>query len=140
MARTVSTGGLDLAEEARLFSMYLIGKTPNERHIERYIDIINTQGDVTYNIHDNFLAFVHKHPRSIPYLDAYLSFRHPYEELRYRIYIMFAVLESSPEFWQDFLPERKNVAYLPRVMIISTRAIARLAIGGVLAQFVRFRV
>lgn len=137
MSKAVSMDISEFSEQAEIFSKYLIGKMPKEHHIERYVDIISAQEGFASNAHDSFLIFALKYPYTIPYLDAYLAFRHPYGELRYRILVMFAVLEGSPDFWQDFLPEKKSVLYIFRIVIIGMRAAIRLGIGMILTRFVK---
>ena len=68
--------------------------------------------------------FVVAHPWSLPYLDAAAALMGRGRVLRGRLQLMAAVLETTPEFADDFLPRAA-----PRLRVIVTLTWCGLAAG-----------
>ena len=67
-----------------------------------------------------------------------MSFFKPDSELRRRIYVMFAVLESSPKYHRYFLPQKHSFLYVFVIFLLGIRAILRLVTGFVVVKlFIR---
>jgi hypothetical protein len=95
-----------LEREAYLYSNYLLDREPPEEIVKRYVNANRKLGiDVVPPSDANILKFSLTHPWSIPFLDAATGFLHPDSFLRKKIYTMAAVLEATPRYTEDFLPQ-----------------------------------
>jgi hypothetical protein len=78
------------------------------------------------------LAWVRRHPWSVGPLDAACGLARPGGALRNRVLLMAAVLETTPEFADDFLPHHLGpLALAARVGVAGVLAVAN-ALGGLL--------
>jgi hypothetical protein len=76
------------------------------------------------------LAWIRRHPRSVGLLDAAAGLLRPGGALRSRVLLMAAVLETTPEFADDFLPHHVGpLALVLRVALAGAVAVAD-ALGG----------
>ncbi len=95
-----------LEKEARLFARYLLDCDPPREMVDRYISANRHLGlNVVTAENEHISNFSLSHPWSIPFLDAATGFLQPEAALRKKIYIMAAVLEASPRYAKDFLPD-----------------------------------
>ncbi len=127
----------DFDLQAEIFSRYLIKALPGASAKGLYARRLRA-GAGKVSAHDRkLLAFVLKHPWSLGLIDGGLALLDPQSEVRKRIYVMFAVLETQPEFWQDFLPASRNPFYIFSVAAFGLRAIFRALAGCILVALVR---
>ena len=103
----------------------------------RYVDLIERDARPVTATDASLLRFAGTRPRSIGPIDAALALSAPYAEVRRRLHLMFAILESTPEHHDRFLPERRDARYLGVVLAAGGRAVARAAIGIPLVRFLR---
>jgi hypothetical protein len=125
-------GGSDpLAAEARLFARTLVGRTPSAALVERYADANRTLFPTPASDADEALvAFARRHPWSTSLLDAACGWLRPGARLREKILVMAAVLETTPEFADEFLPRTAPPAALVvRLAGLGLLAAARAAVG-----------
>ena len=86
-----------LRDEAALFSRYLAGGPTQPEVVERYVDacrqllLDHPAGEDT-----GLLTFVRRHPSSLPALDAACGIVRPEAILRKKLFLMLALLETSP--------------------------------------------
>lgn len=118
-----------LTTQAILFTKYLIGKMPDKQSIALYSQAIK-QDELTVS-DKKVLSFMLRWPRLIGFIDAGLALTSPHSEVRRRIYVMFAILESQPLFWRDFLPVKRSGWYVFFILLVGLRSIVR-AVGGIL--------
>ena len=119
--------------QAAIFTKYLIGKQPDVQSISLYSQAV--AHGASSNASDlKILAFIQKHPFWIGCVDGGLALVSPHSEVRRRIYIMFAILESQPVFWRSFLPVERNGGYLFFILFTGLRAIIRAIIGIVIIK------
>ena len=83
------------------------------------------------------LTLAFNHPRLLPFLDAGLVFLRPYSELRRRIYIIFAILESTPEYSNEFMPTKTGFWGNIRIGLVGARAAWRAIVGIVIIKLGR---
>jgi len=114
---------------------YLIGRAIDNPNIYKlYNEVVSNQQQA---LEDKLIAFAFNHPKTIPSLDAALVFLRPQSELRRRIYIVFAVLEATPEYTRFFLPKRLNIFSTVGVCFAGLRAIVRAIVGTVIIKVAR---
>ena len=125
-----------LAGEARLFGRYLVGREPGEAPVERYVAACRTHFPEAARADDAaVLAWVRRHPWSVGMLDAASGLLRPGGPLRNRILLMAAILESTPEFADHFLPRQVGpLALALRVGAAGAVAVANAVIGAVLLK------
>src|SRR5262245_25782321 len=88
-----------LEQEARVFSLYLVGRIPRDALRQRYADAVrallpnpaDARGEAV-------VAFARRHPWCVSFLDAACGLVRPGARLREKIFVMAAVLEASPDF------------------------------------------
>jgi len=94
-----------LRGEARVLAGCLVGRVPPPELIDRYCEANRILLPEPPAARDAALvAFVGRHPRSAPFLDAACGVLRRDGRLRTKMLIMAAVLETSPEFADEFLP------------------------------------
>jgi hypothetical protein len=110
MSTTRVTSALDeatteLRSEAIRFSRYLVDCEPSEALIERYL-LANTLlfQDRPTARDRTLLAFAHKHPWSIPLLDAGTALSRSAPRFRRKLLVMMAILETTPELIDHTAP------------------------------------
>ena len=130
----------DLRREAVVFARYLIAAVPSEALVDRYVRANDkvlrepspTAGDAAV------LAFVHRHPWSLGWLDAGTAFMRSAPLLRRKLIAMMAILEATPEYVADTAPVED--AGLPQLVwrlgTAGARAAVKLVGGTALAALV----
>jgi hypothetical protein len=101
-----SPGATTLADEFRLFTRYLLGVEPHAELVERYVAAhphLLGNPDAARSCRE--LAFVHRHPRALPFLDAALAPGRTRSLLRRKIFLASAILETSPAHAEFFLDD-----------------------------------
>lgn len=96
------TGAAGGRRQARLFGRYLLGETPEEPFLERYVAASDT---LFSDPPGPVVRFALRWPRALPFLDAASALVRPRGPLRSRLLVMAAVLEASPEHADRFLPD-----------------------------------
>jgi hypothetical protein len=125
-----------LATEARLFGRYLVGRDPGDAIVARYVAACRTHfADPPRADDAAALTWVRRHPWSVGPLDAASGLLRPGGALRNRILLMAAILESTPEFADHFLPRQVGpLALVVRVGTFGAIAVANAVVGAVLLK------
>jgi hypothetical protein len=126
---------INIDKEAAIFSKYLINALPTQADIKLYKDAVASSPSISKS-DQKLLAYIHKHPWSLRFIDAALPFYRPHSEVRRRIYLILAILEASPDHSDAFIPNRKSPLYILRVGISMMGAIVKLACGLVIVRTV----
>ena len=125
-----------LQTEAILFCKYLVSQKPSADIIERYQHFIAVNKQVATPRDIMVLAFAVKHPHTIPLLDNALAFTQPSSELRRRIYTMFTILETSPQYAPQFLPIKRSPLYILSLIWSGGIAVVQMCGGVILLKVV----
>jgi hypothetical protein len=121
------------AQEARVFTRYLVGRVPPPELVDRYrAASAAIWGDDVAPADEALVAFVRRHPWSVAPLDAATSLLRPGGYLRSKILTMAAILEASPTFADEFLPRNVSRAGLAWQIIAGGTAAVLQAVVGVL--------
>ena len=122
------------ADEARIFGRYLVGREPTGVQIERYVAASRTHFTAPLPADDAaVLAWVRRHPWSTGPLDAGAGLLRPGGSLRNRVLLMAAILETTPEFADAFLPRQVGpLALAGRVAVGGFVAVVNAAVGVLL--------
>ena len=127
-----------LETEARIFGRYLVGRDPGDALVARYVAACGTHFAAPPPADEAaVLAWIRRHPWSVGLLDAASGLLRPGGTLRNRILLMAAILESTPEFADHFLPQHVGpLALVARVGVAGTIAVASAVAGAVLLKTV----
>lgn len=128
---------VQLARDCRVISFYLIGREATNDLIERYCAAMRLRVPAS-DLNDAEWRWARRYPRVLPYLDAAAALVRPRSSLRQRIYIMTAILETSPAHAEQFLPRTRTTTGLIAGLIWNaTRAAVNAAIGLPLLEWAR---
>ena len=125
-----------LDREADIISRYLIGKSASPSARQLYAEAVSSW-NTDAKTESRLLKLAFGYPFLIGALDAGLVFCAPQSVLRRRIFVMFAVLEASPDYWDFFLPKKRSLGYLFVIGLSGLRAIYRAIFGVLLIKSLR---
>jgi hypothetical protein len=126
-----------LDDEARLFTRYLVGRTPPPDLVARYAEADRTIWTTPAPSREAGLVhFARRHPWSVGLLDAAAGLLQPSGRLRGKILVMSAILETSPVFADEFLPRTvRTPSLLLHLVAAGTAALAQALLGALLYPF-----
>lgn len=126
-----------LKKEAKCFARYLVGQEPSRQIVTRYTEALayNPPSISATDLH--LLEFIRKHPWSLGCIEAGLAIRHPHSEIRRRLYIMLAILESSPDHTTAFLPQERSAWYMVVIALAGLRAVGKALVGLIMVGVMR---
>ena len=132
----MSQGVLDdtvLEAEAHIFGRYLVGRPPGADVVARYRDACRALWPGAASPGDaRRLAFVRRHPWSAGPLDAAAALLEPAGQLRSRVLVTAAILETTTVHADDFLPRTLSLPALFWQLAVSGTAAVAQALLGVL--------
>jgi hypothetical protein len=125
-----------LRVEADRFSRYLVGRSVSDALIDRYVAAMATApADVGRDAaHSRFVA---RHPSMLGFVDGGVALLRRNSTLRWKLNVMSAIIEASPDHADAFLPDRRGWSSAPPVLIALVRAAIRSAVGVVLVAAIR---
>jgi hypothetical protein len=123
-----------LDTEARIFTRYLIGRDVNPRTIKLYKSAM--KGRTPNTSDQKLLSHMVSHPGSIGFIDAGLVFHDASSEARRRLYVLLAILEASPEYYDLFLSKNRSPLYVLVICFTGIRAIFKAMMGLILIKAV----
>ena len=123
-------------DEARVISHYLIGAEPSEQSIALYVNAIRAESSPPSHSDRKLIAVAHKRPGFLGLLDAGLALLRPQALLRRRIYLMFAILEATPEHHQRFLPVNRPRRYVIALIARALAGIGKAIVGAGLVKII----
>jgi hypothetical protein len=130
-----------LGSEGRLIGSYLTGVEPPDELVARYVDASLTLFPDDPCPSDRMvLEFVHRHPWSLPPLEAALGLLRPTSLLRKKIVVLMAILETEPGLAPRFDPLYPGpVGALWHLSYLGLRSAAKLVAGALVYTFLRVR-
>lgn len=127
---------IELTNEAKAFGHYVVGHQPSQTIISLYKKAVSSP-DLAIDVTDQkLLAFVHRYPYLIGLIDAGLPFYKPYSEVRRRLYLILAIMEASPDHYNQFMPQKRSFLYIFAVMYFGILTIIKTIVGSVLVRIV----
>lgn len=128
--------GMELAHEARVFGSYLTGGEVAPQVTERYTRAIQNK-HLPLSIRDRkLLAFIMKHPSTVALVDAGLVLINPGSAVRQRLLVLFAILESTPDYHEYFLPRKQSYWYFFRLIFVGLKAGLKAVVGVLLIKVI----
>jgi NADH dehydrogenase len=127
-----------IATEARLFAHYLLSVEADADICRRYATATSA---LFADAIDGDVAFVRRHPWSLPLVDAATALLRPRSQVRQRVFLMAALLETSPRYAEFFLsPPPRRVRLLFGLARRGLSSSAKLLAGSLLLPFIRQHV
>jgi hypothetical protein len=120
-----------LEAEARIFGAYLVGRSPAADVVARYRDACRVLWPEAAGARDAArLGFVRRHPWSAGPLDAAAALLDPGGQLRSKVLVTAALLETTTAHADDFLPHTLSLSALFVSLAVSgTAAVAKALLG-----------
>jgi hypothetical protein len=122
-------------KEARIFTRYLLNQEPSAELVERYATACKKLR-ITADIEQvKILDKAIQSPSLIPFLDAAFSFGKQNHLLRRKILVMLAILETSPEFYNDFRTRKHSFVKWIGILFRGSWAIIKMMTGKIILLF-----
>ena len=121
--------------EALIFGKYLIGSRIGEELCERYAAAVKAHQLECIGSDKKVENFILRYSFWIGFIDAALALRNKQSILRKKILVMFAILETVPEYNEYFLPKKYSFTDVLCVIASGIRSVYRLIIGMILLLF-----
>ena len=118
--------------EVDVLTEYLIHKNVSDEKIYAVYEHL-TKGHPS----DKATTLAFQHPILLPFLDAGFVFVKSNSDLRRRIHIVFATLESTPQYAHLFMAEKVGFFGVLRLGLIGVRGVLRALVGVVLVKALR---
>ena len=124
-----------IAAEARLLARYLLSVEADADIRRRYAHATRSLfGDAI----DDDVAFVRRHPWSLSLIDAATALIRPRSQVRQRVFVMAALLDTSPRYADLFLaPPPPPVRLVLGMAMRGLSSSAKLVAGSLLLPFIR---
>ena len=125
--------------EAVLIARYLLGVSLSHELQVRYATAIERLQVHLDQEEQRLWRFVERYPKTLRMIDGGLAFLKPQGGIRRKIYTMFAILETCPEYSDEFLPKTCTLLGLFRFAAIGLRAGLAAGLGLILIQITKAR-
>ena len=122
------------SDQAVIFGRYLLKQTPHDDIVSLYERAMQANNGNPDQQDIKILAFIGKHPWALSSIDGALALLKPNSEVRRGLYVMFSILEASPQYHRYFLPQHHSWWYLLTIAGASIRAVARAVWGIALVK------
>jgi hypothetical protein len=138
---SLSTDAIDtsdsLKQEGEQIARYLTGVLPPPDVLERYVEAHALLfRDAVSPTERASILFVRHHAWALPYMDAGLAVLRPHSRLRNKILLMFALLETTPDFIDLFFAESlSRTGALFRMIKTAAKAVLHVILGVALYPF-----
>ena len=123
-------------KEAEVFSHYLIGKNASEQCVHLYMQAQQKLSIPITPREQKKLTFILRFPFFMSWIDGALAIVNPEHPIRKKLYVMFSILESSPDFHNSFLPQQRSGSYLFKIFWVGTRAVFNTLFGFILLPWI----
>ena len=133
-AVTLSASAASSRRAAQTFGRYIIGRNISDGAVALYLRAVDELGE---SDDDAAVRFASKHAWSIAPLDAALALVDRGAPLRRRLLVMAAILETQPQYCDDFLPRERRPWYAAIVAGVAVRNALHAAAGLLLLPLLR---
>ncbi len=112
------------------------GSQPTEEPASFTDEAVARRAPSANDHNQRILQFALAHPRLLGALDVALALTEPGSDLRRRLLLMAAVIETQPRYAERFLSCDRSKLYPLVLLLVGLRAAARAAVGLLLLRFV----
>lgn len=125
-----------LLREAKIFSEYLIKEKVSEELLNRY-ECANQKLNYNGTKRDKkIIAIILRFPYLLPFIDSALAFSNSKSLLRKKIWVMLAILETTPEYYEHYTTKNYNKTKWLSIIFIGCWAILKMMIGKFILIFI----
>lgn len=124
-------------KEADKITRYLIDDSLNEKERGLYREAVNKLNASLDEREKRILALMLKNRFWMGMFDGGLAFLQPNSAIRYRIFIMLSILETSPAYTKHFLLQKHGWMYFIKISFQMVWAVIKASFGIVALQFYR---
>ena len=121
--------------EMAVYCKYLTGKNPDEQSISLFERAIQHEETVLVDDEVNLLQFMIRNTWSIGLIDSALCLFNSGHRLRKRMIIAFAILETSPQYFDFFKPKTYGRIHLLTLMAKGMQEALQGLAGGLILLF-----
>jgi hypothetical protein len=97
-----------LKEEAKVFCKYIVGEPATDQAMQLYVDANSKLQILVTPKERRQINLLMDYKGMLPFADAALAVVNPNGGIRRKLYIMFCITESIPEFSKYFLPKHQS--------------------------------
>ncbi|MDP4267372.1 MAG: hypothetical protein Q8880_08055 [Bacteroidota bacterium] len=128
-----------MSKEAEIIAKYLIGENIDERVIELYHEGLNKRKIVLNHQEERLWRIVMRFPILIGFVDGGLYFIHPTSSIRKKLYLMLAILETSPLCCNYFLSRKFSKFYILKLILSGIRGVYRGILGYIFVKLTGYQ-
>ncbi len=118
-----------MQREAKLFAQYLGAKADDETLLKKYTDAIEILKLSLSEKEENIIRYLLKMPFLLPFSYGAWAFLNPKNCIRKRILVMSALIETEPQYVQNFLNEKDVSFSVFKLLFRGSVAVLRGIIG-----------
>lgn len=122
------------SKEAVIFGNYIIGTAINQTAINRYYKAISK---LNITEEDKLSQKIVNHPWLLPYIDSALSIKNKNHNLKKKLLVMFAIVETMPEYSSCFLAQPRKKIYIFSIIYVGLVAVIKAIFGLVILRFIK---
>jgi hypothetical protein len=119
----------NISREAKIFAKYLAGVKIDDVTALLYAKAIEARLLLCEGHDKRLETFILKYPFWIGFVDAALALTDKQSVLRKKIFVMLAIMETSPEYTEFFLAKKGSFFTLIRICAVGTRSVYRFILG-----------
>ncbi len=112
--------------EGQILGRYIIGENISETALLRYAEGIEK---IHLSQDSKIVEKVLRKPFLLPIIDAGLTLLNRHHPLLRRLMLMFAILETMPDYAFHFLAKKRSILYLFRIFLYGIRGVFLAIIG-----------
>ncbi len=125
-----------LEREASCFGTYLLGRCPNQKSIELYVQAMSVIALPVSGKDRRRISFVLRFPRLLSLVDGGLSLTEPSSAIRSKLFVMLGILECQVAYTHLFLPKPFSAFDFVRVFFFGICAAYRGVLGYFLLRLI----
>ena len=123
--------------EANIIAAYLLGgEKPLKEVLDLYLKAIEIKKLQLSEKEKRVWHFMMRNNWSITYIDAALAFSSQPSNIRKRLLVMLAILETIPEYTHLFLSRKRPFLYHLYIVLVGFRAVCKTIVGYVILKFI----
>lgn len=127
---------INLTHEAELLTKYLTGRPATAQVVDLYAKAMHNLSLPLNATESKYWDFMMRNEWSIGCIDGAMALRNPKGNIRQKIFILFAILESTTDYSDLFLPVQQDSISIFNIFISGARGVIRTIIGLILLPFI----
>ena len=122
-------------QEMSIYCRYLTGISPDEQCLALFVRAIQHEEAILNDAEVKLLQFMIANTWCIGFIDSALGLFNPKHRLRKRMIIAFAILETSPVYYDFFKPKTFSRLHLITLMVKGFQELLQGLTGSVILLF-----